>query len=467
MSIQQYQFKNIKIDILLNFTQLQPKQVQIQMSYKDSTEQIYKITQNSFDLQKQQNQWITNYKAVFQFHKFQCYHLDISINENVSVGSIQFQLGELLQKGTLVKTNNHFTINLEAVLLQKGTLLFQHWAAEKLLNTDGIFGKSDPFLKFYQWDDDQWNLVYVTEYIQNNLNPTWNSFSIDMGLLNFYDEYKKFKIECFDHSDKNPPNHKYIGSIELSYFDILQSPNKKFELSNPNHKFCGILKQLSIQIKQKDNFYTWLQNKQIQTLIFMEFSKSSYNLHQTKSYDQLNIFQQILIIIGPILIQYNKQNTASLYGFGGNIHENNEEFFQISNQQNGIQQICHDYSNCRKYIPIQNNIQITPCLFEIIKQTEIFKPNFTIGIILIQNQIQDVDKFKQFLENQLILPTIIIFITLEENFVEIHNIVNNDLNLSKVKSIQLKQSDVQGIHQIKDEILQMISNEIEQFYGLN
>ncbi|CAD8170146.1 unnamed protein product [Paramecium octaurelia] len=324
MQIQDYKFKNVKIEVQLSIKELQPKQVEVQLSYKDSNEQIYKIKNQSIPMNKQDDLWITNYNAVFEFHKYQSYRLDISVDENTAIGYIQFQLGELIQNGTLVKTNNHFNIKLEASLLQKGTLLFQHWAGEKLLNTDGMFNKSDPFLQFFQWDDDEWKLVYVTEFIEDNLNPSWVPFSIDMGLLNLYDEYKNFKIECWDHSQKNPPRHKFIGFIELSYHDIMLSPSKQFALINPEHKNCGHLKLLSCQIKHELNFYSWLQNKQIHTLIFMEFSKSSMNMH-AKSHNQLNIFQQFLIIIGSILIQYNKLNTASLYGLGGKLNQQNKE----------------------------------------------------------------------------------------------------------------------------------------------
>lgn len=65
------------------------------------------------------------------------------------------------------------------------------------------------------WDEGQWNQVYETEFIEDNLNPIWVPFKIDMGLLNYYDESKNFKIECWDHSHKNPPKHKYIGVIEI------------------------------------------------------------------------------------------------------------------------------------------------------------------------------------------------------------------------------------------------------------
>lgn len=44
-----------------------------------------------------------------------------------------------------------------------------------------------------------------------------------MGLMNFEDELKNFKIECWDHSKKNPPKHKFIGSLEISFSEIMAS----------------------------------------------------------------------------------------------------------------------------------------------------------------------------------------------------------------------------------------------------
>lgn len=47
------------------------------------------------------------------------------------------------------------------------------------MNTDGFFGKSDPFLKFYKKaPGDHWLMVHKTEVIKNDLDPVWKKFEI-------------------------------------------------------------------------------------------------------------------------------------------------------------------------------------------------------------------------------------------------------------------------------------------------
>jgi hypothetical protein len=43
-------------------------------------------------------------------------------------------------------------------------------------STDGYFGKSDPFLKFYKKVGTDWLPVHKTEMIKDNLNPDWKPF---------------------------------------------------------------------------------------------------------------------------------------------------------------------------------------------------------------------------------------------------------------------------------------------------
>ena len=51
-----------------------------------------------------------------------------------------------------------------------------HWAGVDLINTDGYFGKSDPFLKFFKKVGADWLPVHKTEMIKDNLNPEWKPF---------------------------------------------------------------------------------------------------------------------------------------------------------------------------------------------------------------------------------------------------------------------------------------------------
>mmetsp|Transcript_31057 Transcript_31057/g.28251 ORF Transcript_31057/g.28251 Transcript_31057/m.28251 type:complete len:92 (+) Transcript_31057:406-681(+) len=60
---------------------------------------------------------------------------------------------------------------------QSKNLIHMQWAGKKLMNTDGWFDKSDPFLRILKSrNNDEWLKVHETEYIKDNLNPMWKPF---------------------------------------------------------------------------------------------------------------------------------------------------------------------------------------------------------------------------------------------------------------------------------------------------
>ncbi|CAD8116711.1 unnamed protein product [Paramecium sonneborni] len=73
--------------------------------------------------------------------------------------------------------------------------------------------------------------------------------------------------------------------------------------------------------------------------------------------------------------------------------------FEISNGLNGIQEFCYNYSKCIKDNAFGNKVQVTPALFLIVKQLEHFKPNFTVGFMLILDEIADDDKLNQLINH--------------------------------------------------------------------
>ena len=82
------------------------------------------------------------------------------------------------------------------------------------MNTDGFFGKSDPFLIFFRKKDDHWLRVYETPYIKDTLNPTWPAFELPLAKLNGGNPNHNFRIECWDNSKSG--NHNFIGYFETS-----------------------------------------------------------------------------------------------------------------------------------------------------------------------------------------------------------------------------------------------------------
>ena len=87
------------------------------------------------------------------------------------------------------------------------------------MNTDGIFGKSDPFLRFLCLENgEQWILAHQTEVIKDNLNPIWDPFEIELHNLNNGYSKRIIKIECWDHSKKE--NHHFIGNCLITLEEL-------------------------------------------------------------------------------------------------------------------------------------------------------------------------------------------------------------------------------------------------------
>lgn len=93
--------------------------------------------------------------------------------------------GMLYVKGDKVKQENLFC--------------FWEWRGVKIMNVDGWFGKSDPFLRFFKpKGNNEWLLVHETEFVKNNANPIWRGFEIGVGKLCGGDFDAQFKVECWD-----------------------------------------------------------------------------------------------------------------------------------------------------------------------------------------------------------------------------------------------------------------------------
>jgi len=123
--------------------------------------------------------------------------------------------GQTVKKDLLKDGKNKslgtFIVTAEEVVLSRDLLGFQ-FVGKKLTNKDGWFGKSDPFLKFYRLHgDDTWIKVHETEFIKDDLNPTWALFETKASLFCHGDYYTPIKIECFDY-DKDG-GHDYIGEV--------------------------------------------------------------------------------------------------------------------------------------------------------------------------------------------------------------------------------------------------------------
>ena len=110
-----------------------------------------------------------------------------------------------------------------------------NFSGKKLKNTDGFFGRSDPFLVIYRiMEDGAWLKVWQNERIDNNLNPVWPVSRIPMTALCNGDMDRPIKIEIWDHESSG--RHQYMGCIETTVRGLVDSRGAPFNVIEADKK---------------------------------------------------------------------------------------------------------------------------------------------------------------------------------------------------------------------------------------
>ena len=108
--------------------------------------------------------------------------------------------------------------------IYRGAILNINLVGYKLKNTEGMFSKSDPFYEIIasttSSDNFEGKRVYKSEIVKNNLNPHWQTASIDVYEICKGDLESKLRIDVYDFESNG--KHILMGvSINLriiSYF---------------------------------------------------------------------------------------------------------------------------------------------------------------------------------------------------------------------------------------------------------
>lgn len=89
------------------------------------------------------------------------------------------------------------------------------FCANKLDKKD-FFGKSDPFLVFYQSNEDgSFTICHKTEVVKNTLNPVWQAFKISVRALCNGDYDRTIKVEVYDWD--RDESQDFIGEFTVAY----------------------------------------------------------------------------------------------------------------------------------------------------------------------------------------------------------------------------------------------------------
>ena len=142
--------------------------------------------------------------------------------EGQLMGTSAFETADILgSKGNtkakiLPKNGGVIYVRLD-IFCSSGSFRFR-FSGANLKNVEGMFSKSDPFFEIARKDvgekGTEWNTVYRSQPVMNNLNPNWNEDTIETSDLCLGEMNTSLLISVFDY-EKNGKVYFHIIHIIL------------------------------------------------------------------------------------------------------------------------------------------------------------------------------------------------------------------------------------------------------------
>lgn len=246
-------------------------------------------------------------------------------------------------------------------------------SGRQLKNTE-LFGKSDPYYLIYRpsleafacrdgWQvkEEHWQLVYRSETLWENLNPTWTDVDIDNDFLCYCQDQLPLKIEVWDDSHKGTSHHHFLGQAYFSKQNIKSTP-LELPLFTEDAKPAGkIILELK-QTLQTENIVSLIKKGVRLSLSFaIDFTasngdpESTFSLHHRSQDSKIsNPYELVIKEIAKSIFDYRSEETIHLYGFGAKITDsqsprNTEHFFRLRSPDEELYKVATDASTILKF----------------------------------------------------------------------------------------------------------------------
>eukprot|EP00918_Siedleckia_nematoides_P098130 GHVU01214836.1.p1 GENE.GHVU01214836.1~~GHVU01214836.1.p1 ORF type:complete len:563 (+),score=135.63 GHVU01214836.1:54-1691(+) len=276
----------------------------------------------------------------------------------------------------------------------------------ELANKDGMFGKSDPYLKFFALRKDGAVVeVHKTETIPNNLNPVWKPFAVDMDRLCNGDLDAKFKLECWDEDSMSSDD--MIGWIETTVNQLLSRQPLVLN-DRPGGKTAkpGSLAIDSIHITRIPSFLDYItEGCELTVTMAVDFTASNGDPADPKSLHamvqgQLNQYQKAMMSIGEIIIDYDKDKKVGALGFGAILPGGAEasHCFALTGaptqtEVEGVEGLLKAYADSRQVVKLYGPTNFEPVIRHVAMMAkECRKRAYHVLLILTDGDITDKQK---------------------------------------------------------------------------
>nr|XP_054369910.1 copine-6 [Mirounga angustirostris] len=288
-------------------------------------------------------------KQPLQLHVFDAEDGATGPSNDTFLGSTECTLGQIVSQTKVTKplllkngkTAGKSTITIVAEEVSGTNDYVQlTFRAHKLDNKD-LFSKSDPFMEIYKTNGDQSDqLVWRTEVVKNNLNPSWEPFRLSLHSLCSCDGHRPLKFLVYDYDSSG--KHDFIGEFTSTFQEMQEGTanpgqemqwdciNPKYRDKKKNYKSSGTVVLAQCTVEKVHTFLDYIMGGcQISFTVAIDFTasngdpRSSQSLH-CLSPRQPNHYLQALRAVGGICQDYDSDKRFPAFGFGARIPPNFE-----------------------------------------------------------------------------------------------------------------------------------------------
>eukprot|EP00977_Amphora_coffeiformis_P010849 scaffold2541_cov175-Amphora_coffeaeformis.AAC.5 len=290
--------------------------------------------------------------AVSVFHKR-------SDGGSESMGAAMFDVGKTLGARGSTKAKKVKGGTLFATIRQsqgEGTFTFK-FRGESLKNVEGIFRKSDPFYEIFRNVDnaggDTWELQFRSEVVKDNLNPEWDTQTVELSRLCGGDLDLPIRIKVFDYERSG--DHVPMGMIETTVNKLVEAhdeDNRNITLVKEGDEVGEMIVELAevalpsdrdaelpapasaVAYEQKPSFVDYINGGcKLSVTVAIDYTGSNGNPMEPGTLHYLdpsgfNDYQKAISAIVGILSEYDDDQKFPTYGFGAKYDGEVDHCFQ-------------------------------------------------------------------------------------------------------------------------------------------
>ncbi len=318
------------------------------------THALTKLSSTEIIRDNKSPQWITILSLDYEFESIQQMVIKVfqedggkptsDESQHTLIGETTFRLSEIMlsQYQTKSLSINHPSRGDQGAIqvrceskVNTRDLLCVTFSCQKLLNKEGFFNISDPYLVISRKNEDNsWSPVWKGDHIDNDLNPKWTPIKIPMGLLCNGDRERPLRIEVFDHNENTADVS--MGCVETTVNAMVESNGAPFpvieaaRVGKAAYRDSGTLTCSDCSVEEVSDekrpitFSEFVfTGGEISLIVGIDFTASNGHADKATSLhyidptgEKKNQYEQAILSVGNIVEAYDTDKKYPVYGFG-------------------------------------------------------------------------------------------------------------------------------------------------------